>query len=773
MSDTKQKKHSGGRGLWWKIPTGILLLLIIVAAAVIMNIDSIAAHQANRLLNAYLPAGGRADMIDIDLDEGRIHIDGLSINAPEGYGNDPLLSLKTFTLDIDPVSLLKDEIVVEQITVQNLAVTVVRNQKGQLSLLAMLPLVDEVTGPEDGKVADEPMKLPVVRIDAIRIEEVSARLIDEKVGKAWTAELNLDLSMGGLLLRDLFKQDALIQRIDLALHDLKVDQPTGFSSTPMLSLGKIELTAGDIDLSKSRIPVKKLSLDTLKASIERSGTGATNLEYLLSAWLPSGLSETESRLEPPTPAVALPALAVEDLELKNITAQVQDLSEEKTWQAGFDRLDIQAGGLAVGDVARREVSLARFELGLHGMAVDQPPGYEGDQLAGLELLTVSSGKLDLASDTLTIDRIHIQGPSAAVQVKKDGSSNVKRLVEMVTGAGETPADGTPAPEGRDSAGPGKQMPVITLGQIQVDGGAIEHRTDNLVEETLVFRLANIRSEATNVRLFGKNTSPEPGAASVALELKQPNGLPDAHIGALAKIGPLGDAVPPANAQMRITGFKLDTVGSLVPPGTRTTLGADGGDLGLSLALNAAAIDLEAAVLSDRNIRYDAIRVQGPLTSPHVEVGKILAGMTGRVTRGLANLGVSGFQAGGELVEGSVDVVKELGVGTLKVGKNLGESFFEIGKGLLTFDSEELGEGLSGSTVDTFSLAADSVGEAGKDVGDGVSASVSDLKGDEMLQAWDTTIPQRHEAAMRQAGEALKNMPYPPEIDHASMKTEKE
>jgi len=216
--------------------------------------------------------------------------------------------------------------------------------------------------------------------------------------------------------------------------------------------------------------------------------------------------------------------------------------------------------------------------------------------------------------------------------------------------------------------------------------------------------------------------------------------------------------------MRLAGFKLDTLKSLVPPATRTTLGADGFDAGLVLALNENRVNLFASILSDRNIRYDAIHATGPLDAPKVELGAVLAGVLNRVSGAIVNVGKNAFGAGFKIAEGGVSVAKELGSGTLKVGKNLGKSIFEIGRGIVTLDRKNLKEGLTHITRDTVGLTAESVGGAGTAAGGGLQNSVSDLRGNATLQAWDNGIPQRYQAAMDQAKEALAQMPYPPVTD---------
>lgn len=84
--------------------------------------------------------------------------------------------------------------------------------------------------------------------------------------------------------------------------------------------------------------------------------------------------------------------------------------------------------------------------------------------------------------------------------------------------------------------------------------------------------------------------------------------------------------------------------------------------------------------------------------------------------------------------------------------------------MATLGSRELKKGLKGATKDTGDLVAASADDTGKAVGGSMTSSVSDLKGDERVQAWDEGISIRHQTAMQQAQEALVKMPYPPVTD---------
>jgi hypothetical protein len=165
-------------------------------------------------------------------------------------------------------------------------------------------------------------------------------------------------------------------------------------------------------------------------------------------------------------------------------------------------------------------------------------------------------------------------------------------------------------------------------------------------------------------------------------------------------------------------------------------------------------------VTDRNVRYDTIRVRGPLNAPTVEIAPVLSGVF-RVTDGVLNLGKSGLGAGISIAEGGVNVAKEMGTGALNVGKKLLGGLFDTGKGLATLDAKQVGKGLAGSTVGTIDLSLGALGGAGGAAAGGVDKSVSDLTGSAAVQAWDKGIPKRYETAMQEAEKALAKMPYPP------------
>ena len=456
-------------------------------------------------------------------------------------------------------------------------------------------------------------------------------------------------------------------------------------------------------------------------------------------------------------------LTFDNIQLSSMALQVVDHMDGNPWRAGFDGLDVNATGVSVGDLSRRELMVGALALDLRGATVDQPPGLDQGKLARLEKLVIQAKSLDLASPELVVDDLRMLGLNAAVRIDATGGSNLQQLKTALTNRPRAAGKRKPheiSEVSRSAAD--RALPVIRLDRVHLENGALDYRRSTLEGTAYVFPLDKIQLAATGLRMFDHQATADPASLSISYALIQPGTLPDAQYGALATVGPLGGSVPRVNAQICYTGVKLDTLGSLVSPATRSTLGAEGFDASLALALDKKSINLYGTVLSDAGISYDAIHVQGPLNSPKVEMGPVFAGVFSHVSGGVFNLGKGGLDAGISVVESGVDVAAKAGSGTWEIGKNIGSNLLKIGTGLIAMDHGQMEKGLLGTTTGTLGLTVKSVADTGKAAGGGLTKSVSRLSGDDgAMRAWDQGIATRHRAAMQQARTALAKMPYPP------------
>jgi len=398
----------------------------------------------------------------------------------------------------------------------------------------------------------------------------------------------------------------------------------------------------------------------------------------------------------------------------------------------------------------------RIELG--GLKINPPKGHGTQPMLSLGSMVLDVVPLSLIGDVIVVEELTLNQMAMNLVRDKQGRLGLAKLLK--TEASSTKEKGADKQTETSGEMEEKALPVVHVNKIRIENSSITLQDSALTGKPMVFPLTDIHVAVDRLRLFDENKGGDPAVVSVSFQLKQPGKLPAAHFGTVARLGPVGRGVPACNVHTRMIGLKLATLGALIPPATRTALGGDGLDSGMALALNNGRIKLDAAAVTDLNVRYDTIRVRGPLNAPTVEIAPVLTGVF-RVTDGVLNLGKSGLGAGISIAEGGVNVAKEMGTGALNVGKKLLGGLFDTGKGLATLDAKQVEKGLAGSTVGTIDLSLGTVEGAGSAAGGGLDKSVSDLTGEAALKAWDKAIPTRYQTAMQKAEKALAKMPYPP------------
>jgi hypothetical protein len=415
-----------------------------------------------------------------------------------------------------------------------------------------------------------------------------------------------------------------------------------------------------------------------------------------------------------------------------------------------------------GQLAAIDMQLVSGRIQLAGLTVNPPTGHGTQPLLSLDRFVLDVDPWSLMDDTIVVEELQLNTMALSLVRNKDGNLGLDQLVAhrsaTQTESTDTGDDQTTASGPTDQK---KKLPVIQINRILVDDGSLVYRDLALAKEPLVFPLNAIRLQIDGLRLLADDGARDPAALSLSFKLKQPAKLPMAHFGAVARMGPIPvGGLPAVNAQARMAGLKLDTLGSLLPSATRTALGGTGLDSGVALALNDGRISLSAQALTDRNIRYDTIQVQGPLNAPRIQIAPVMSGIL-RVTDGVLNIGRSSLATGVSLVEGGVDTAKAAGSGVMKATKQFFKGLVDTGAGLATLDKEKVGKGLAGSTKGTIDMSMDSMKGAKNAARDGLDRSASDLTGNAAVQAWDQGIPDRHQVYMQRARTALEKMPYPP------------
>jgi len=408
----------------------------------------------------------------------------------------------------------------------------------------------------------------------------------------------------------------------IEVRGLVFNAPREFGETPLFSAGTIVLDVAPSSLFGDRVIVEEVLLKDVDLVLVRDGQRRWNLTQLLMP-VEAGASEKPAEGGP----AALPQIQANSIRLAGVRVHVIDQASRTPWHAEL-KFELSFDDLMLGDVRKREVRIGRLDAVLKDLAADQPGGFGKKKLIELARLALLSRNVNLAASKIVVEQIQIEHLVSRLIVHKDGMSNVTALRLALfgsTGSSEENGPQSAEEKTRSSGTAGKALPGFRLEQLAMTDGALYYRNSALTDEPLVFPMNHIQLKVNHLILFHAGEEAEPARADLSFELNQPGNLPRAYFGAVAEIGPVGGQTPPVNAQARLTGFKLDTLGSLIPPGTKSSLGASGFDARLEMAMNPKAIEMSASLLTDRRIKYDLLRVQGPVKDPEIKMGSILAG----------------------------------------------------------------------------------------------------------------------------------------------------
>ncbi len=574
----------------------------------------------------------------------------------------------------------------------------------------------------------------ILNLNPIVCSQLNRLLNDSLVAGGSLDAVEIDLSSG-----------------QLAFSGLLLAPPAGFGKNDVLTLNSFSVAVDPASLFGDVVVVNHLNVTDLALSLVRDKGGHLNLEALLPAATTSG-----PRPSAEGSSSSFPAILIRSLKIENLSIALRDESSGEQW-TGHCRIDLSVDNLKLDDVAQGEIVLGKALLTLSEVHLDQPAGFGPGELLTLKKLGIATTGIDLNSSHLTLDDVSLQGATVAVSVDKNGETNLQVLSRTLSGQEEETAA---AKDNSSKPADSSPLPVVTIKEITIADGSLLYRNEMKSDDPLVLQFNAITADVSGLRLFDKHDITKPAAAKLSFEVAQPKGLPTAYFGALATVGPVGEGIPPVNAQLRLYGLKLDTLGARVPPSVQTALGASGLDIAVSLALDDDSIKLQSDVLTDKNIRYTAIKVQGPLNSLRIEVGKFMAGFN-RVAGWLNNARRGGLHAGIGLAKTGVDITRDVGTGAYKLGKHLGQNLFDIGTGLVTVDGQKLNKGVSGTTGGTTGQINRLVLGTGSTTAGGLRGSLGNLQGDAAIKAWDDGISARYRNSMEQAQLLLGEMPYPP------------
>ena len=132
---------------------GIVVLAVVVLLVVLRAaLPSLGVAVANGKLPDLLTAEASIGAIDLALLRGRAGVRAIRIGQPPGFGDGDFLSLGNVSADVCMASLRRAPLTIEDVTVEDLAVHVVRDAEGRLNAAS---LAKPKEGPPEEQPADQ------------------------------------------------------------------------------------------------------------------------------------------------------------------------------------------------------------------------------------------------------------------------------------------------------------------------------------------------------------------------------------------------------------------------------------------------------------------------------------------------------------------------------------------------------------------------------------------------------------------------------------------
>ena len=416
-----------------------------------------------------------------------------------------------------------------------------------------------------------------------------------------------------------------------------------------------------------------------------------------------------------------------------------------------------------------DLNLLRGRLTVEGLHVGQPEGFEGDALFDLARLHVDFSMASLFNPPLVVGAIEVEQPAVHVIKDSNGVMNVASLVKAPP-AREPAVEPVPAVAEAEPEGEPATPPAVTLLRLQVDGLTARYEDHSLGDEPVDVTLGDLMLLLQDVRfdVAGAGEPILPGSMDMTARIMR-DGLPDARLGAAARIGVLGTNVPAVNAVLRLSGFELASIGEMLVPGIAQVLGGSSLDVYADAIVSPDVLDVDARLVTAGTSL--GISVGGTLDSPEVNLGAIAGLLASRV--GDAALGAVGNvgAAGGQAALAAGETALAVGKGAGKIVGAMGSGLFGALKGAATGDLGAIGDGLKQTTVGAVGEAVSAVTNATMTAADGLGDAAGATIGMDTAAKWREETDTRWEDEWTSARKALGSLPYPrppevPEVESA-------
>lgn len=412
--------------------------------------------------------------------------------------------------------------------------------------------------------------------------------------------------------------------------------------------------------------------------------------------------------------------------------------------------------VSVGDL---RFGFLRGYAGLSGLRIGQPRGFDAEDkdLFSLGSLEAKVRPSSLRAGVLEVERVEAKDLYVHVIRGRDGRLNVEQL-----GAGQKVK-----PEEKRPVKPAKKREKeevarpIRIKHFAVRNGTIKYTDYSLGEAPVRVNLADLDFEVNDLLMdaAADASAVPPAVVSLVSRLKQ-EGLPDGRLGLFARVGPVGGAVPVANASARLVGFDLTPFQRFVPPATLTLLGGRGLDVAADIGLKADLLEVNGAIEMAGGSRFP-FRVGGTPQEPEFDTSSILFGTFGRLGGVVSGTTGDAMETGKAAAEAVVEGAGALAGGALRTIGGLGRTVKSTAQAGLKGDLKKAGSSLVGGIGSAAKQASGAVAEAVGATQEGLAGSAAALTGKAALDTWRQETDKRWETAWADARKQVAESPFPP------------
>jgi hypothetical protein len=224
--------------------------------------------------------------------------------------------------------------------------------------------------------------------------------------------------------------------------------------------------------------------------------------------------------------------------------------------------------------------------------------------------------------------------------------------------------------------------------------------------------------------------------------------------------------------VEVVGFELALIEPALPANTAALLGGDALDGSLKIRSDASVVEGKATLKMVAGHEY-SVRIMGEASDPKVSLKEdALSAVFSRSRGGIGALARNIGGAGGSALKGAANVATGIAEGTAKTVGSFGSGLLETAKGIVTLDGSEVGSGAKEMGAAVTGGAKDAVFTAGGEIMEGAGEITGSLTGSERAIKWRKEIPERWRERWEEAGQWVRQQPFPPKIAVVSESSDK-